>query len=359
MSPQPTQLFDGKRVLITGGTGSLGKTMVRRLLESRSAGPDRIVVMSRDEAKQHQMRVDFAQRLASTDEIVYDNFRRRLQFRIGDVRDFDAVALALRDMDVVIHAAAMKQVPTCEYFPFEAVNTNVAGAHNIVTAIHRHRLPVETVVGISTDKAVMPVNVMGMSKALQERLFIAAQVALPETRMLIVRYGNVMASRGSVIPLFQQQIRSGGPVTVTDLRMTRFLFTLSDAVDTICAAIGGGRGGETIIPRIPSAKIIDVARAMIGARDIELKVTGIRPGEKLHEILISSEESSRVQELDGYFVVRPMLPEIGGEVAGDSAETWEYSSGEAPLAFDGVRQLLESRGLIGGQAPQFEEELLV
>jgi UDP-glucose 4-epimerase len=141
--------------------------------------------------------------------------------------------------------------------------------------------------------------------------------------------------------------------------MTRFLFTLSDAVDTICAAIGGGRGGETIIPRIPSAKIIDVARAMIGARDIELKVTGIRPGEKLHEILISSEESSRVQELYGYFVVRPMLPEIGGEVAGDSAETWEYSSGEAPLAFDGVRQLLESRGLIGGQAPQFEEELLV
>jgi UDP-glucose 4-epimerase len=144
MSPQPTQLFDGKRVLITGGTGSLGKTMVRRLLESRSAGPDRIVVMSRDEAKQHQMRLDFEHRRATTDEVVYDNFRRRLQFRIGDVRDYGAVSLALRDIDIVINAAAMKQVPTCEYFPIEAVNTNVRGAHSIVTAIHRDRLPVET-----------------------------------------------------------------------------------------------------------------------------------------------------------------------------------------------------------------------
>ena len=209
MTRPATHVFHGKRVLITGGTGSLGKTLVRRLLDDTQFGPDRIVVLSRDEAKQHQMRLDFERLRASTDEVVFDNFRRRLQFRIGDVRDFDAVSLALRDIDIVINAAAMKQVPTCEYFPFEAINTNVTGAHNIVTAIHRHRLAVEAVVGISTDKAVMPVNVMGMSKALQERLYIAAQVALPEVRMLVVRYGNVMASRGSVIPLFQQQIRAG------------------------------------------------------------------------------------------------------------------------------------------------------
>lgn len=362
MNRPTTRSFDGKRVLITGGTGSLGKTLVRRLLET-SGGPDRIVVMSRDEAKQHQMRLDFEHRRASTDEIVFDNFRRRLQFRIGDVRDFDAVSLALRDIDVVINAAAMKQVPTCEYFPFEAVSTNVTGAHNIVTAIHRHRLPVETVVGISTDKAVMPVNVMGMSKALQERLYIAAQVALPETRMLVVRYGNVMASRGSVIPLFQQQIRAGGPVTVTDARMTRFLFTLSDAVDTICAAIDAGRGGETIVPRIPSGRIVDVARALIGPRDIEVMMSGIRPGEKLHEVLISSEESSRVREKNGYFMVRPMLPEItggiAGEQSGDGIEPWEYSSGAAPLDLASVKHLLETHGLTAAAPADLEEELLV
>lgn len=351
--------FEGKRVLITGGTGSLGKTLVRRLLETAGGGPDRIVVMSRDEAKQHQMRLDFEHRRASTDEIVYDNFRRRLQFRIGDVRDPDAISLALRDIDIVINAAAMKQVPTCEYFPFEAVNTNVTGAHNIVTAIHRHRLPVETVVGISTDKAVMPVNVMGMSKALQERIYIAAQIALPETRMLVVRYGNVMASRGSVIPLFQQQIRAGGPVTVTDARMTRFLFTLSDAVDLICGAINAGRGGETIVARIPSGRIVDVARALIGPRDIKVRMSGIRPGEKLHEVLISGEESSRVREVNGYFVIRPMLPEIAGEHAGDELEPWEYSSGVAPLDLASVRHLLETRGLTADARSDVDEELLV
>lgn len=353
------RIFDGKRILITGGTGSLGKTLVKRLFDGKNGTPDRVVVYSRDEAKQHQMRVDFEHQRGRTDEIVFDNFRRRLQFRIGDVRDYDAVSLALREIDIVINAAAMKQVPTCEYFPFEAVRTNIEGAHNIVTAIHRHRLPVETVVGVSTDKAVMPINVMGMSKAMQERLFIAAQLALPDTRVLLVRYGNVMASRGSVIPLFQQQIRSCGPVTITDPRMTRFLFTLSDAVDTIIAAISTGRGGDTYVPRIPSGRITDVARALIGGRDVEVKITGIRPGEKIHEILISAEESTRVEELEDYFVIRPMLPELKGERKGGSSEVWEYSSGDAPIDFEAVKALLAAHGLLDPLTVIPEEELLV
>src|SRR5207249_8397603 len=176
--------FDGKRILVTGGTGSLGKTLVKRLLSGEVGEPDRIVVFSRDEAKQHQMRLDFEHRGSQTDEIVYQNFRRRLQFRIGDVRDFNAVATALQGIDIVVNAAALKQVPTCEYFPFEAVQTNIGGPNNLVNAIMRHRLPVEVIVGVSTDKAVAPINVMGMTKALQERLLISAQLNLPDTRVV-------------------------------------------------------------------------------------------------------------------------------------------------------------------------------
>lgn len=352
-------LFDGKRILITGGTGSLGKTLVRRLLSGSEGRPQRIVVYSRDEAKQHQMRLDFHNRPNQTDEIVYENFRRLLQFRIGDVRDYDSVALALQDIDIVINAAALKQVPTCEYFPFEAVKTNIIGANNIITAILRNRMPVEAVVGVSTDKAALPVNVMGMTKALQERLLIGAQLELPNTRILVVRYGNVIASRGSVIPLFAQQIQDGGPVTITDNRMTRFLFTLSQAVDTIFAALRDGKRAEMFIPQIPSGRIADVAAAMIGDRKIEVKVTGVRPGEKIHEVLISTEESARARQRGNYYVIAPMLPEIAGEATTHSgSELWEYSSGLNPLDAAGVHALLAQHGMLEPAASRVGEEIL-
>ena len=196
-------------------------------------------------------------------------------------------------MDIVFNAAALKQVPTCEYFPYEAVQTNIAGAENIVRAIRDLTLPVETVVGISTDKAVKPVNVMGMTKSIQERILMCANLAAPKTRFIVVRYGNVLASRGSVVPPFHEQIRNGGPVTITHRDMTRFLLSLEEAVDLIFAAVRKARPGETFIPRIPSARMIDVAAALIGDRRIDTVVTGIRPGEKLHEILVSEEESHR------------------------------------------------------------------
>jgi FlaA1/EpsC-like NDP-sugar epimerase len=348
----------GKRILITGGTGSLGKTFVKRLLERDRTAPARIVVFSRDEAKQHQMRLDFCNRPNQTDEIVYENFRRLLQFRIGDVRDYNSVCLALQDIDVVINAAALKQVPTCEYFPFEAVQTNIVGANNIVNAIHHNRLAVETLIGVSTDKAVLPVNVMGMTKSLQERLFVAAQLSLPRTRIMVVRYGNVVASRGSVVPLFQQQIRSGGPVTITDARMTRFMFTLSQAVDTILAAINTGAAAETYVPKIPSGRIVDLARAMIGGRDIEVKVTGIRPGEKIHEVLISYEESARTSERGGYYVIAPMLPELASAAPSGDGELWQYSSGDTPLAYEDLRALVSKYGVLSIADEPVPEELL-
>ena len=207
--------LDNKRVLITGGTGSLGKVLVRRLLCEELGRPRQIIVFSRDEAKQHFMRLEYMNRGQATDEVIYRNFEAILAFRIGDVRDYHSVAAALSNVDVVFNAAALKQVPTCEYFPFEAVQTNIGGPENIVRAIREHHLAVETVIGISTDKACKPVNVMGMTKAIQERVFISANLDLPHTRFICARYGNVLASRGSVIPLFHDQIGRGGPVTLT------------------------------------------------------------------------------------------------------------------------------------------------
>src|ERR1700728_3716920 len=199
--------FDGRRILITGGTGSLGKTLVRRFLEGSAGEPEKIIVLSRDEAKQHSMRMEYQNKAAATDEIIYRNFQQRLEFRIGDVRDFHSMVQALRGVDIVFNAAALKQVPTCEYFPYEAVRTNIEGPENIVRAIHEYDLPIETVIGISSDKACKPINAMGMTKAIQERVFIQANIRCPGTRFVIVRYGNVLASRGSVVPFFHDQIR--------------------------------------------------------------------------------------------------------------------------------------------------------
>jgi UDP-glucose 4-epimerase len=347
-----------KRVLITGGTGSLGKVLVRRILSGEMGTPASVLVFSRDEAKQHYMRLDYMHRTVATDETIYKNFQSLLKFRIGDVRDQHSVTAALRDADVVFNAAALKQVPTCEYTPFEAVRTNIAGPENIVRAIAEHALPVETVVGISTDKACKPVNVMGMTKALQERVFIQGNMRCPSTRFVCVRYGNVLASRGSVIPLFHDQIRTGGPVTITTVDMTRFLLSLDEAVDTVFAAVSEAKPGETYIPVCPSARMVDLAAALIGNRPIETKITGIRPGEKIHEILIGEEESFRAVRRGRYHAILPMLPEICGDLSPAEHLDGEYSSGKAPMSAAELVETLRRRKLMLDQVTADGQELL-
>jgi UDP-glucose 4-epimerase len=348
----------GKRVLVTGGTGSLGKLLVRRLLGGEMGEPERIVVFSRDEAKQHQMRLDYHHRVAATDEIIFRNFRQRLEFWIGDVRDYESVSSVMQDVDVVFNAAALKQVPTCEYFPYEAVQTNVTGAENIVRAIQHHRLPVDTVVGISTDKACKPVNVMGMTKAVQERVFVQANMRCGDTRFVCVRYGNVLASRGSVIPLFHDQIRHGGPVTITSPEMTRFLLSLDDAVDTVFAAVRLARPGETLVPDAPSALVTDIAAVLIGDRPIETRITGIRPGEKIHEIMVNDEEAPRTLRRERWYAIQPMLPELQTETIERPALVGEFSSVGSLLDAEGTRRLLEERRLLVEQVSPIEGELL-
>ncbi len=348
-----------KRILVTGGTGSLGKVLIRRLLSGELGQPGKVIVFSRDEAKQHAMRMEYMNRRASTDEIIYRNFEQLLEFRIGDVRDFHSISAALSDADVVFNAAALKQVPTCEYYPFEAVQTNISGPENIVRAIREHRLNVDTVVGISTDKACKPVNVMGMTKAIQERVLIRANLDCQKTRFVCVRYGNVLASRGSVIPLFHEQIRSRGPVTITTPEMTRFLLSLNEAVDTVFAAVREARKGETYIPRIPSAKVIDIAKVLIGDRPVQTKITGIRPGEKLHEILISEEERHRSVERGSHYAILPILPEIRGQESIESPLPDEYSSEHAVLGLPALENLLQRHQLMLEDVSENEKEELL
>lgn len=353
-------LFEDKTILVTGGTGSMGKTFVHRVLTGEMGTPRKVIVFSRDEAKQHDMRMAYLHRTVSTDEVIYNNFLNVLEFRIGDVRNFDEVCSAVKGADIVVNAAALKQVPTCEYFPQQAVMTNCLGAYNIVRAIEENGYPVDTVIGISTDKACKPVNVMGMSKAIQERILVAANVLNPRTRFICVRYGNVLASRGSVIPLFLDQIRNGGPVTVTVPEMTRFLLSLEQAVDTVMAALVGAQRGETYVPNAPSATVMNLARALIGDRDVPIKVTGIRPGEKLHEIMISEEEIHHSVRRGDYYAIQPMLPELrSARPVGGEGLTREFSSADAVLDLAGTVALLKRHRLIGDEATTAAgEELL-
>ena len=318
--------LDKKRILITGGTGSLGKVLTRRILSGQLGTPQSVVVFSRDEAKQHEMRMEYLNRRSVTEDVMYNNFERTLQFKIGDVRDFHSVAQALTNVDIVFNAAALKQVPACEYFPYEAVRTNIEGAENIVRAIKELRLNIETVVAISTDKACKPTNVMGMTKAIQERIFLTANIDCPKTRFVAVRYGNVLASRGSVVPLFLDQIEAGGPITLTDKKMTRFLLTLDQAVDTVFEAMQFAEAGETYIPKIKAALIVDVVNALVGKKEIEVRETGVRPGEKLHEVLVSQEESLRTISRGEYFAIKSILPEVSKPVSPESFEFDELSS---------------------------------
>ena len=338
-------IFQDKRILITGGTGSLGQALTKGILSGRYGKPKKVMVFSRDEAKQHDMRLAFRNLTAATEEIIYRDSTEILDFQIGDVRDFQSIASAVRRADIVFNAAALKQVPICEYFPYEAVSTNILGAENIVRSIECMNTPVETVIGISTDKACKPVNVMGMTKAIQERVFVNANLRCERTRFICVRYGNVLASRGSVIPLFHSQIRDGRPVTITLPNMTRFLLSLEQAVETVVAAYCQGKPGEIFVPRIPAARIEDIAKALIGDRDIGITEIGIRPGEKIHEIMVAEDEVFRTVERGDYYVIRPILPELDREKTEEQPIYGEYASNSDVMDFDATLKMLQKNNL--------------
>jgi UDP-N-acetylglucosamine 4,6-dehydratase len=276
-------------VLVTGGTGSFGKKFCEVLL--REHNPKKVIVFSRDELKQHEMRQQFQQ------------WDKTLRYFIGDVRDQARLERALHGVDIVVHAAALKQVPACEYNPIEAIKTNIEGGKNVIEAAIDQG--VKRVLALSTDKAVNPVNLYGATKLCAEKLFVQANAYSGSGRTCFscVRYGNVVGSRGSVIPLFREQ-RKTGRITITDSRMTRFWLTLDQGVRFVISCIEKMHGGEVFIPKIPSMNIMDLAKAI--APDCEIDTIGIRPGEKLHEALIGEDESRSALELDDLYVIEPL-----------------------------------------------------
>jgi UDP-N-acetylglucosamine 4,6-dehydratase (inverting) len=286
-------LKEFKSILITGGTGSFGKHMLRKLLEETDA--ERVIVFSRDELKQYEL--SHLPWLKPHDE--------RVRFFLGDVRDPDRLKLAFEDVDVVIHAAALKQVPAAEYNPFEAIKTNVMGAQNVIDAARANK--VKRVVALSTDKAAAPINLYGATKLCSDKLFIAANnySGARGTIYSVVRYGNVMGSRGSVIPFFLSR-RASGVLPVTDERMTRFSITLRQGVEFVMDCLDRMWGGELFVPKIPSYKILDVAAAI--APEAKIEIVGIRPGEKLHEEMITETDALATAEFDNYYVILPSLP---------------------------------------------------
>jgi UDP-N-acetylglucosamine 4,6-dehydratase/5-epimerase len=276
-------------ILITGGTGSFGRKFVETVLSRFQ--PRRLIVFSRDELKQHEMRREFP-----------DTGDSPMRYFIGDVRDADRLRRAFNGVDIVVHAAAMKQVPACEYNPFEAVQTNILGTKNVIDAALDQK--VKRVMAISTDKAVNPVNLYGATKLCAEKMCVQANsyAGDQDTRFAVCRYGNVIGSRGSVIPILLEQ-RQRGKVTVTDPRMTRFWITVEQGVDFVLVCLAKMHGGETFVPKIPSMSIMDVARSV--APDSDVEYIGCRPGEKLHEMLISEDESQHTVEQDGMYIVKP------------------------------------------------------
>jgi len=279
-------MFKDKTLLITGGTGSFGNAVLQRFLDTDIR---EIRIFSRDEKKQEDMR------------IALNN--PKLKFHIGDVRIYDSVDFAMKGVDFVFHAAALKQVPSCEFYPMEAVRTNILGAENVLNAALANR--VKKVIVLSTDKAVYPINAMGLSKAMMEKLMVAKSRAteLAGTTYCATRYGNVMASRGSVIPLFVKQIKEGQPITITDPNMTRFLMSLEDSVDLVLYAYSNAISGDIFIQKAPASTIMDLALALqeIFQADNEIKIIGTRHGEKLYESLVNREEMARADDLKGFY----------------------------------------------------------
>ena len=287
-------MFNPNTLLITGGTGSFGNAVLRRFLNSDL---QEIRILSRDEKKQDDMRKRYN--------------HPKIKFYIGDVRDYQSVLGAVRGVDYIYHAAALKQVPSCEFHPLEAVKTNVLGTENVLEAAIN--CGVKRVVVLSTDKAVYPINAMGISKAMMEKVAVAKSRSSNGTVINVTRYGNVMCSRGSVIPLFTQQIRDGQPITITDPAMTRFMMTLDDAVDLVLYAFEHGQPGEIFVQKAPAATIGVLAKALtslLGKPAHEVRVIGTRHGEKLYEALLSREEMSAAQDLGGYFRVPPDLRDL-------------------------------------------------
>lgn len=287
-------MLDNKTILITGGTGSFGKCFTKYVLTHYN--PKKIIIYSRDEFKQFMMQNEFKEL----------NTKNQLRFFIGDVRDKERLCRAMEGVDYVIHAAALKQVPACEYNPAEAIKTNINGAQNVIDACLNSG--VKKVVALSTDKAVNPVNLYGGTKLVSDKLFIAANAyaGSKDICFSIVRYGNVAGSRGSVIPFFQNIINNGGKeLPITDYRMTRFWISLKQGVELVIKALGEAKGGETFISRIPSFKITDLAQAMLPG--CNMPEVGIREGEKLHEIMVAVEDSPNTYEYDDYFIIYPQM----------------------------------------------------
>ncbi len=331
---QSTIDLNGKSIMVTGGTGSFGHAFVKTVLSRFK--PRRLIIFSRDEMKQYEMSHNF-----STDQ------HPCIRYFIGDVRDTDRLEMAMRDVDIVVHAAALKHVPAAEYNPFECIHTNVMGAENIVKAAIR--CDVEKVIALSTDKAANPVNLYGASKLAADKIFVAANfLSAGRAKFTVVRYGNVIGSRGSVVPLFKRLIEEGAEhLPITDENMTRFWITLNQSVNFVLSSLGLMNGGELFIPKIPSMRIVDMAKVM--APDLPQKIVGIRPGEKLHEIMITEDDSRDTFSLTDRFVIKPSLefsPEPvvfegeqlvveGFRYSSDQNDEWLDADGFAQLLTDG------------------------
>lgn len=287
--------LNGKSILITGGTGSFGRSCTRTILEHFK--PKRLIIFSRDESKQYDMDIEFKAEKSDTSP---------LRFFIGDVRDVDRLKLAMEDVDIVIHAAALKHVPIAEYNPMECIRTNVNGAENVMMAALACN--VEKVLALSTDKAANPVNLYGASKLASDKVFVAANnlSGKRRTRFAVVRYGNVLGSRGSVLPFFRSLLDKGATsLPITDKRMTRFWITLNQGVNFVLSSLAMMQGGEIFVPKIPSMKVVDLANAL--APELPTEIIGIRPGEKLHEMLVTEDEARTTFELEDRYVIEPSL----------------------------------------------------
>ncbi len=323
-------MFNDKSILITGGTGSFGQKCTETLL--RKYRPKRLVIFSRDELKQFEMAQKFSPESWPC-----------MRYFIGDVRDRDRLYRAFQGVDYVIHAAALKQVPAAEYNPTECIHTNIGGGENIINAAAD--LGVKKVVALSTDKAVSPINLYGATKLCSDKLFVAANIYVgSRTRFSVVRYGNVMGSRGSVIPYFIRKRDEGGPLPVTDSRMTRFWITLQQGVNMVLRAFELSGGGEIFVPKIPSMKILELAEAVApGMSTVEV---GIRPGEKLHETMITAEDSRHTLDIGEYYVIKPETFEYKGPKGISVPEGFAYNSGsnDAWLSVDELRTALREQG---------------
>ncbi|WP_297446898.1 UDP-N-acetylglucosamine 4,6-dehydratase (inverting) [Desulfurobacterium sp.] len=306
---------DGRVILITGGTGSFGKKFAKRILENYN--PKKVIIYSRDEYKQYWMQQELKKHIP------------KLRFFLGDVRDRERLYRAFDGVDIVVHAAALKQVPLLEYNPIEAVKTNIYGAENIINAAID--MGVEKVIALSTDKAVNPVNLYGATKLVADKLFVAANAYAggKKTRFAVVRYGNVAGSRGSVIPYFLKLVREGKrELPITDFRMTRFWITLDEGIDMVLKAIRDARGGEIFVPKIPSFKVTDLARAI--CPDCKLVEIGVRPGEKIHEVMITEEDARTTYDYGSYYVIYPVIDWKGEGIVDETGrkvpDGFRYSS---------------------------------